>query len=232
MDIGFFFEYEGLVVQLPVNPAEVKVSFSSNNKVEEIVKLGEINMLKNRQLSKITFSSFLPQESWFPAIRTTGEFKDGSFYKDLFEKIMESMKPCRFMITGLNINNLYSIEEFNYEHRAGDHEDAYFDITLKEYRDYKITNTKLDLKTKKDEVKKVEFEPDKARQQLEVTIGSKVNVNGRIHLDSYGAKPGKTLIGYIGRVNLINKKGTHPYHITSPDGGALGWVGKEQVEIV
>ena len=42
--------------------------------------------------------------------------------------------------------------------------------------------------------------------------------------DSYGAKPGKTFTNYKGKVNFINKKGTHPYHVTTPSGGWLGWV--------
>ena len=32
MDIGFFINYDGQVVQLPVNPEKVEVKFSGNNK--------------------------------------------------------------------------------------------------------------------------------------------------------------------------------------------------------
>ena len=46
-DIGLFFEYEGQILQLPVNPEKLEVSYSGNNKNVEIIKLGEISILKN-----------------------------------------------------------------------------------------------------------------------------------------------------------------------------------------
>ena len=63
----------------------------------------------------------------------------------------------------------------------------------------------------------------------QITIGCDVVLNGRVHYDSYGAKPGKTFTNYRGKVNFINKKGSHPYHVTTPDGSWLGWVTAESV---
>jgi hypothetical protein len=62
-----------------------------------------------------------------------------------------------------------------------------------------------------------------------ITIGSIVILNGRVHRNSYGAKPGKSFTNYKCKVNLINKKGSHPYHVTTMSGGHLGWVTKESV---
>ena len=71
--------------------------------------------------------------------------------------------------------------------------------------------------------------PKKAVAPAEITQGCTVILNGRVHRDSYGSNPGKTFSNYKGKVNLINTKGTHPYHVTTPEGSWLGWVTKESV---
>ena len=64
MDIGFFLEYEGTVVQFPVNPEKLEVSVSGNNKSTEIIEIGEITIIKKKKLADISWESWLPYESW------------------------------------------------------------------------------------------------------------------------------------------------------------------------
>ena len=231
MDIGFFINYDGQVVQLPVNPEKVEVKFSGNNSTTEIIQLGEINLLKDRKLAEISFSSFFPQEDWFPAIRTRGQFKRPAFYKSFFERIQEDKKPCRLIITGLNITMKTSVENFSYYHQGGDHEDAYYSLDFKEYRDYHITQIPVDpsLNRPTAPAKSPTPQPAKPATPAQITKGCDVILNGRVHYDSYGSKPGKTFSNYKGKVNFINMKGSHPYHVTTPSGGWLGWVTKESV---
>ena len=238
MDIGFFIDYDGQVVQLPVNPAKVEVKFSGNNSTTEIIQLGEINLLKDRKLAEISFSSFFPQEDWFPAIRTRGQFKRPAFYKSFFEKIQEDKKPCRLIITGLNITMKTSVQNFSYYHQGGDHEDAYYSLDFKEYRDYHITQIPVDPSLKRPTAPAKSPTPQPATPApqpatpatpAQITKGCDVILNGRVHYDSYGSKPGKTFSNYKGKVNFINMKGSHPYHVTTPSGGWLGWVTKESV---
>lgn len=231
MDIGFFINYDGQVVQLPVNPEKVEVKFSGNNSTTEIIQLGEINLLKDRKLAEISFSSFFPQDDWFPAIRTRGQFKRPDFYKSFFEGIQEDKKPCRLIITGLNITMKTSVENFSYYHQGGDHEDAYYSLDFKEYRDYHITQIPIDpsLKRPTAPAKSPTPQPAKPATPAQITKGCDVILNGRVHYDSYGSKPGKTFSNYKGKVNFINMKGSHPYHVTTPSGGWLGWVTKESV---
>lgn len=238
MDIGFFINYDGQVVQLPVNPEKVEVKFSGNNSTTEIIQLGEINLLKDRKLAEISFSSFFPQDDWFPAIRTRGQFKRPDFYKSFFEGIQEDKKPCRLIITGLNITMKTSVENFSYYHQGGDHEDAYYSLDFKEYRDYHITQIPIapslkrptaPAKSSTAPAKSSTPQPAKPATPAQITKGCDVILNGRVHYDSYGSKPGKTFSNYKGKVNFINMKGSHPYHVTTPSGGWLGWVTKESV---
>lgn len=235
MDIGFFINYDNQVVQLPINPEKVTVTSSGNNSTAEIIKLGEINLIKDRKLKQISFNSFFPQNEWFPGIRTLGEFKQPEFYKDFFEGIMADKKPCRLVVTGINITLKCSIEKFEYYHQAGDHEDAYYSIELKEYKDYSITEIGVDSSLLRTVGTASEGTTNKASTSVKpvspakITVGCNVILNGTVHYNSYGAKPGKTFKNYKGKVNLINTKGSHPYHITTPSGGWLGWVTAESV---
>ena len=233
MDIGFFINYDNQVVQLPVNPEKVTVTYSGNNNTTEVIKLGEINQLKNKKLADISFESFFPQNDWFPAVRTRGKFKTPDFYKEFFQTVMDSRKPCRLVITGLDISMKTSIENFEYYHQGGDHEDAYYSLEFKEYREYHITQIPVDasLKRTTGTKKKKANSPAKVVAPSNITVGCTVILNGRVHYDSYGAKPGKTFKNYTGKVNFINKKGTHPYHVTTPSGGWLGWVTKGSVKL-
>ena len=223
MDIGFFFNYNDTVIQLPVNPDKVTVKCSGNNSVSQIISLGEINLLKDRKLTSISFKSFFPNDVWFPAIRTSSEFAGPDYYKKFFTDIQDAKKPVRLLITGLNINMLVSIEEFEFYHQAGDHEDAYYSIELKEYREYHITPIPLAASPS------VAAQATTTVSPSQITKGCNVILNGRVHYDSYGAKPGKTFSNYKGKVNFVNLKGSHPYHVTTPSGGWLGWVTKESV---
>lgn len=234
MDIGFYFEYGGRVIQLPVNPEKIEVEVDGNNKTTEIIKLGEITLLKDRKLNSISFSSFFPADTWFPAIRTLGDFEGPDFYKKFFMQRFEDKKPIRFILTGLNINmflqtsRLVSVEKFKIKHQAGDHEDCYYDLSFKEYREYTLQEIQLDTQAGTVKAQAVTTPPRPATQ---ITVGCAVIVNGRLHRDSYGAGPGKTLSNYQGKVNLINTKGSKPYHITDTSGGWLGWVDKGAVTL-
>lgn len=232
MDIGFFINYNNQVVQLPVNPDKITVKYSGNNTTSEIIKLGEINLLKDRKLCEISFKSFFPQDDWFPAVRTRGEFKPPEFYKKFLLGIMESKKPCRLVVTGIDISMKCSIESFQYEHQAGDHEDAYYSISIKEYRDYQISqlySAPATGTTTPNGSSASPVEPAKPAQPAEITIGCTVIANGTIYYSSYGARPTATLKNFKGKISHINKKGSYPYHVTTMSGGWKGWMSEESV---
>lgn len=238
-DIGIFFTHKNKFIQLPVNPEKVTVTVSGNNETVEVISLGEISRLKNRKLKEISFESFFPYDSWFPAIRTKGDFKRPKFYKKFFEDLMNNREYALLTITGLDINMNVSIENFEYYHQAGDHEDAYYTLDLKEYVHHKIREIpdNNSLLTGAIALSSTQQSPQTTEiissiAPTEVTIGCDVILNGTVHYDSYGAKPGKTFSNYKGKVNLINKKGSHPYHVTTPSGGWLGWVLESAVKVI
>lgn len=233
MDIGIFIEYEGRVIQIPVNPQTFTVNTSGNNTTMEIITLGEIVLPRKKKLSSISWECFFPYESWYPAIRTKNKFRSASFYLNFINKIRDDCKPCRLIVTGIGFDDEVVIESFKYFHQAGDHEDTYYSIEFKRYQPYRVSIVSKDKVTS--QIKRATAVGTTAPQSKitvepkEITIGCDVILNGTVHYDSYGSKPGKTFTNYRGKVNLINKKGTHIYHITTPSGGWLGWVTKESV---
>lgn len=232
MDIGIFIEFSGQVVQIPVNPQTFNVDTSGNNATTEIITLGEIIIPKKKKLSSISWESFFPYESWYPAIRTKGGFKSAQFYLDFLDKIRDACKPCHLTVSGIGFDDDVVIDSFEYYHQAGDHEDTYYSISFKRYQPYGvsiISKTADTAQVKTTAVGTVSPQATVTPEPKEITIGCDVILNGRVHYDSYGSKPGKTFTNYKGKVNLINKKGSHPYHVTTPSGDWLGWVNKESV---
>lgn len=230
-EIAFAFEYEGRVIQLPITPEEIEITYPGNNKSADVILLGEINLLKTRKLATFTIKSWFPDEDWYPGIRTTGRFRKSSYYVKFFEKIRDAKKPCDFYIYGLNFNMRVSIETFTHQRKGGEHEDLYYTLALKEYRPFSVRELPQIVQEESEEILETLDKKTPVLEPTEITIGTTVVVNGTLHGDSYGGNPGKTLNNYTGRVSLINKKGSHPYHIINTSGGWLGWVNDKALTI-
>lgn len=231
MAIRFFFEFENRVVQLPVNPEKVTLKSPGNNKTEEIVKLGEINILRDKKLQDLSFECFLPINSNPPYVLTKGKFEKPNFYIDFFEKIRKSKKPCRFIISDTKINMLVSVENFDYGLVAGD-EDTHYGITLKEYRPFSSKIVKIKLPAKKSEPAKVAPPPPQPRPKTDFSIGDTVVVNGKYWYTSYGNSPFGTFNNFTGKIShkVADKNRKYRYHITTPSGGWRGWVAESQMK--
>lgn len=235
MDIGIFIEYDNRVVQIPVNPEKFQIKTGGNNTTTEVIALGEVVIPRKKKLSSISWDCFFPYESWYPAIRTTGAFESADFYVNFITKIRDDCRPCHLTVTGIGFDDDVVIESFDYYHQAGDHEDTYYSITLKRYQHYSVSIvSKVDIESQLKPTTSTQMgEPPSnssvTLQPTQITIGCEVILNGRVHLDSYGSKPGKSFTNYKVKVNLINKKGTHPYHVTTLSGSHLGWVTEESV---
>lgn len=224
-EIGFYFTSRTDTIQLPVNPEYIKVTYPGTNKTTEIVKLGQVNILKRKGLADFEFECFFPGDTWFPGI-TSNVVLPPSVYKQFFTDVMESSQYIKMIISGFNISTWVSVEKFVPQRKAGEHEDMYYSIQLKEYRPYGIQELVYDVPlggTNKDVV---------TRPSSKATIGSTVVVNGTLFTTSYGDSPGKSLKDYKGKVNYINSDGSKQYHVTTPDGQWLGWVSETDIKVV
>lgn len=230
MAIRFFFEYEDLVIQLPVNPAELRVQSEGDNETVNIVKLGEVNIIKQKTLDEVEVESFLPKYASAPYVLTYGEFEEPQFYIDYFNRVREDKKPLRFIVSDTKINMLASIEEFEYGLDAQD-DDTHYKLVLKEYKNYssKVVKIKQDETTKKTVVKTTTT----TRPKTGFAIGDTVIANGRYYYSSWGVQPSyvfpKDFVGKISHI-VNDKTRAFPIHITTLTGGYRGWVKESQIK--
>lgn len=230
MAVAIFIEYENNVIKFPVNPPNLKVIISGNNSTTEVVKLGEINIAKDVKLAEISFDSFFPKTNNGPYILTSNQFKDPDFYIKLINDLRNNKKPLRFIVSETNINFIMLIESFEYEYEAGT-DDINYSISLKEYREAKVATMKLEVNS--NTTKPISSSNNNTSINKSPTVGCNVIVNGRLHRDSYGKGPGKTLTNYKGKINIIvSKSRSHPYHVTTPSGGHLGWVTPGSIKVI
>lgn len=233
-----FIEYDNRVVAFPVNPAELMLQREGNNETTEIISLGEINMLKAAKLASISFECFFPANANGSYVLTKGDFRPPNFYIDFIEVIRKAKKPCRFIVSDTKINILASIETFNYGIKAGPLGEIYYTLALKEYVSYGVKEVKTtDYGSNRPKTKNVNATVSvtnpkpPAPTKKSVYAGCTVIVNGQLHRDSYGAGPGQWRRNFRGKINFINLKGSHPYHVTTMDGGWQGWVLASAVEV-
>ena len=226
MAIRFFFEYNKQVIQLPVNPDSFGITSSSNNKTEEVIKLGQISILKDRKLKTCSFKCFFPADSNAPYVLTTGQFQPPQFYIDFFNKIKTDKKPCKFIISDTKVNMNVSIEDFEWGLNAGD-EDTYYTIKLQEYVSYSAKVVKIQPATQ------TATTSTTTRAKNGLAIGDTVIVNGKYWYTSYGDPPFGTFKNFTGKISHIVQNKSRPYrfHITTPDGRWRGWVAENQITL-
>lgn len=223
---------------LPVSPQKIRIGMDGGNRTVSLIDGEEVSILGSAGLSDIELSFILPQVR-YPFAVYSGGFKEAKYFLDYFKELNGSKKPFQFIVVRcmpggrlLSSENIkVSMESLNASEQAADGFDVAVKLRLKQYREksVKVLNTRLGSGA----IGSVSVSRcPSSTQSKPVLIGSEVIVNGRLHGSSYGDAPGQMRSNYRGKVNFINLKGSHPYHIAALNGGWLGWVTKESVRVV
>lgn len=163
-------------LRIPVLPETFKIRNGSSNSSVNVMGLGEITIMQDRPALQFGFSSF------FPATRFPGlgpeEIPDPLEAIERINDWKASDKPVRFVCTSAKISLYATIEDFSYEERGGDVGTYYYDISLKEYREIKARQVKIDIENKTATVPKEDTQ----------------RVNNTTTPDTYEVKPGDYLI--------------------------------------
>ena len=222
-------------ILLPVAPSKLSIGFKSHNKTLNLMNDGEINILKDPGLLDISFDVLIPNTKYPFSIYESG-FELADKYIEKINKLKTDKKPFQFIVTRtkpdgipiFNTNIKVSLEEYEMSEDAEEGFDIMLSIKLKQYKVYSTKIVKIE--KAKEDTPKVEVIQERESDPKEIMIGSDVIVNGVLHRDSYGKGAGQSRNNYKGKVNLINKKGSHPYHVTTPEGAWLGWVTEGSVK--
>ena len=252
-DVRIFIVYKGDTLQIPVNPDSLLVKTPNKNRTVPIVSLGEVNILKEPGLTSFSFKSFFPVASTqnYPYVLTgnseatfyTGlikqilgrqnktQFITPEQYIKIFKEIKSNKEPVRFIVLGLpeTINELVSIEKFDYRWEEGDY-DVNYDIELKLYRLYAIRECTYDAETGTVTVDEGQNRIDESDAILTPYSGCKVNVTGNIYKDpamQFVDRYAKNLLGvYVGLVDFDNNGAIH---IRDDEGTWIGWTSEQSI---
>ncbi|WP_334328447.1 hypothetical protein [Companilactobacillus sp. HBUAS59699] len=209
--------------ELPLNPAEIQLTVETDDKSETVIGLGEVNLIGDAKLRSISIQSTLPlvpvYEHYVSAQNLLGSAQD---YIDWIVKIQKSKKPMRLVISSTKISFKATISSFQYGFKNGYDGEYSYTLVVKEYKPYAAK--KLNAKSEP-----VKAEPIRPSPPAKVGMGSVVVVNGQLHRDSQGNGPGLTEQNAKRKISLVVPGATYPYHVTSLDGGARGWVKESDV---
>lgn len=147
------------VITLPINPESMEVSESGEGNTYDVMGLGQINVIKDRQLTQYSFSSMFPA-SYYPFMQSNSFLQPIEYIKKI-EKWMTTKRPIRFIFVSdtYDINTAASIESFTWQEVAGSGGDINYTIQLKKYAFYAARK----IKEKKVSGQTVQTKNEKAR---------------------------------------------------------------------
>lgn len=122
--------------QIPVNPDKMEFTENGKGKTYDVLQLGEINTIKDRKLTEITFSSIFPFRN-YPFVISKRLLTPKS-YIDYINKWRDTNHPIRFIFISpnLEVNLPVSIEAFSWAESANRNKDITYTMKLKEYKFY------------------------------------------------------------------------------------------------
>mgnify|MGYP000886875143 CR=1 FL=1 len=157
-------------IRLPVLPEKIDVSFGNKNTSVDISGLGEILIIQDRPAIEVSWDSF------FPAARFPGlQVESLTDPANLLKKICEwkaGDKPVHLILTGTDINFYAAIQTMQPYEQGGDPGTVWYKIKLKEYREVKVRQVKVNITTQVATVPKQETRVDNRVQEKTYTVKS------------------------------------------------------------
>lgn len=219
----FMTNIQNQTIELPINPAELKVKYETDDKSETITSLGEINQIGENKLKGLTVESTLPREPKDVHYTTAESFLGtGQNYIDWILIAHVTKKPVRMVVGNTSISMPVTISSFEYGFKDGYQDEYVYTLELKEYRPFGAKKIEVSQPT----TTAVEERP---KPPNKVGMGSTVIVNGQLHRDSQGNGPGQTEQNATRRISIVAPNAAYPFHVSTLEGGARGWVKESDV---
>ena len=133
-------------ITLPVNPLSFEISQGQVNQTVTLLNMGEVNLLGNRGLITVSFSSLFPAS---PSTLARYADREPEEYISQLQKWKNRKKTVRLIIGGTDINFAASIERLATTYKEGDR-DVYYTLELKEYRQLDVPAVQMPSAVPKD----------------------------------------------------------------------------------
>lgn len=145
------------VVELPVNPQDVSISYPANPTQYDVEGIGEIIIPRRVKLATMSFDSFFPREAVYQTVINSGSTNTPEWYVNFFRKLQTSRQPFELTISrGTDTLKVYDNDannpettettyfdtvmqavllDFTITDKGGEPGDVYYNMTISEYRD-------------------------------------------------------------------------------------------------
>ncbi|MDP5273551.1 LysM peptidoglycan-binding domain-containing protein [Chengkuizengella axinellae] len=133
MEFWLTFNNNAEVLQLPVNPDSIRISYGMKYTDLNVSQLGEYSIINNKTLSEYSFSSFFPRDE-NPSFCEYSNIPKPWTAVEKIRTWQTSGNPLRLTITGTPINSAVTVRNFDIEEKAGEVGDLYYSLSLKEYK--------------------------------------------------------------------------------------------------
>jgi len=157
-------------IQFPVLPEEFEVSYGNKNTSVQISGLGEIVVLQDRAAIEVSWESFFPATR-FPGIQVDSITPPATLFKTLCEW-KSSNVPAHLILTGTDANFFVAIQSITATEKGGDLDSIHYKIKLKEYREVKVRQVKVDTVTQTATVEPQQTRTDNRVQETTYTVKS------------------------------------------------------------
>ena len=236
---GIFFTFGNLVVRLPVNPETLRTDRPGNNEEYNVIGLGDINIPRKPRLREVPLSGLFPGEN-SSLVLTANGFRDPEFYINLFENAMREKQvitytPVRYREDGIAFDTsdtgfLCTVESFSTEERGGETGDFYFDMVIKEWKDYSPQKATVAA----DEDRSYSTTKTRKVPDGQIVVGSIVTCTGKWFYTSYAETPsGNSKSGEQYKVTrIVDSSRACPIHLATLEGKPRGWVKLNQIQVV
>lgn len=142
---SIYFTRNGEVVRLPHNPEKLPETRSASNGEYNVLGLGPVMVPRTPNLKELTISGYFPG-TLSSSLTSLLTYRPPEYYINFFTSAMNDREPILY--TPVRINELgipfslsdpgyyVLVTDFKTEERGGETGDFYYDLTLKEWRDY------------------------------------------------------------------------------------------------
>lgn len=144
--VQIMIQFNGKQLTLPINPEEISISQDGDNEDIEIIGLGKTVRKGQPDLKTLSIESFFPsQDSYFytgVSPKTCIEF-----IQEIYNAENTNNNVAKIVTSGLpiNLNMYFIIDNFEYDHKAGEEDDIYYNLEIKEYKAYGVKTVSTQL---------------------------------------------------------------------------------------
>ena len=146
MAVKLLIQFNSKQLTIPINPEKITISRNASNTDVNIIGLGKTVRKGEPGLIQLDIDSFFPgPNSYFYTGVNPKTCID--FINEIWEAENVNNNVGKLITSGLpnDLNMYFVIEDFDYDHRAGEEEDIYYTLRLKKYIPYGVKTVSVDL---------------------------------------------------------------------------------------